>query len=261
MDFNKDVLEQSFNQPVVVDFWAPWCEPCRVLGPVIEKLAEEQTGRWALVKVNTEDYPSVAQAYRVMSIPNVKMFYQGDMIAEFAGALSKTAIEKWLDEHIPDDQKDDLHEMLAKEGEVPDAQLIEQLEKYVLQNPEYKDANVTLAKHLVFSKPEEVDGLLKDIHLGEEWHEMAEDIKTIVRFLNYAGTEETPVAKAIRKAQEATRILDFEEAIQKVIQAVTADKSFQKDLPRKTAIAFFHILGNGHELTKNHRWRFDMALY
>jgi thioredoxin len=108
MDFNKDVIEKSYEQPVVVDFWAPWCGPCRILGPTIEQLAEEQKDKWTLVKVNTEEEYDVAVQYRIQSIPNVKMFHEGEVIAEFAGALPRPQILAWLEEHLPNAEKQEV---------------------------------------------------------------------------------------------------------------------------------------------------------
>ena len=106
MNFQVDVLDRSQQIPVVVDFWAAWCGPCRILGPTIEQLAQEAAGQWELVKVDTEAHQALAQRYQIMSIPAVKMFYKGEVVADFVGALPRTQILAWLDEHLPSAAKE-----------------------------------------------------------------------------------------------------------------------------------------------------------
>ena len=100
-DFQKDVIDKSFDKPVLVDFWAEWCAPCRMIGPVLEKLAEENKGNWELVKVDTDNNQQVAMKYGVRGIPNVKLFRNGEVINEFTGALPEQAIKEWLKKSIP----------------------------------------------------------------------------------------------------------------------------------------------------------------
>lgn len=99
--FQEDVIEKSHDKPVVVDFWAPWCGPCRTLGPVLERLAKESQGTWRLVKINTDKHPQIARRYNVRGIPAVKLFVDGEVADEFVGARPEGAVKQWLQPHVP----------------------------------------------------------------------------------------------------------------------------------------------------------------
>lgn len=265
MNFEVDVINKSFEKPVVVDFWAEWCGPCRVLGPVIEDLAEEQNEKWELVKVDTEENYDLAVKYRIQSIPNVKMFYQGEVIAEFQGALPKTQIQKWLDLYLPKEETAETDETTAllealNKGNVTPA-LIEELGQRLIANPERIDIRVALARYILFRQPDEASKLVAGIKIGDEHYEAAEDIKVLIELVNTDFVEDVKVAGLLEEAKKAFQDSATEKGIQLLIEAVTIDKSYFDELPRKATIALFRLLGPQNELTKNYRWRFDMALY
>jgi len=95
-NFKKEVLEKSKEILIVVDFWAEWCQPCLTLSPILEKLIKEFEGKFILIKVNTEKVPKISKKYKIMSIPNVKMFKDGKVIDEFVGAIPEDSVREWL---------------------------------------------------------------------------------------------------------------------------------------------------------------------
>lgn len=101
IDFEKDVIEASDKNPVLVDFWAAWCGPCRILSTTLEKVAEEAGDEWVLLKVNTDHQPELAARFNIRGIPTVKLFSNGEDLGGFVGALPEKEVRDWLSEHLP----------------------------------------------------------------------------------------------------------------------------------------------------------------
>jgi len=99
-DFQQNVIEASMHQPVLVDFWATWCQPCQVLKPMLEQLADEFQGKFLLAKVNTEENQQVAMMFNIRSIPTIKLFINGEPVDEFMGALPEPQIRAFIEKHI-----------------------------------------------------------------------------------------------------------------------------------------------------------------
>jgi putative thioredoxin len=122
--FEKEVLDASKTVPVVVDFWAPWCGPCRSLTPIIEKVVGEFKGRVKLVKVNSDDNPELSQAFRVQSIPNVIAFKDGRAVSQFVGAQPESQVRTFIEKLLPSQMEEALKnaESLLAAGNLDDAE-------------------------------------------------------------------------------------------------------------------------------------------
>ena len=143
--FQKDVIERSHELPVIVDCWAPWCGPCRVLGPILEKLAYERDGQVQLVKVNTDENPQVAQALQVQGIPAVFAFAGGRVISQFVGAQPEERVREFFDALIPSeaDLKAAEGYRMLQQNQIPIARL--HFQAALEENPDHEPAGVGLA--------------------------------------------------------------------------------------------------------------------
>lgn len=265
IDFQKDVIEKSFDKPVLVDFWAEWCGPCKMLGPILDRLAEKYKDQLELVKLNTDEKQDIAVQYGIRGIPNVKLFSKGKVINEFTGALPEKTIEEWLRKSIPSKFADMIEKakVLLREGKDQDAKIIfEDVLKGDINNNEVK---VLLSKILVFNSPQDAKRLIENADLHPENIELAESIKTIIdifdKLKNKSLLKETSVKKLYLEAITKLQQKEFDEALEKFIEVIRLDKSYDNEGARKACIAIFKYLGEEHETTLKHRRDFGRALY
>jgi putative thioredoxin len=264
-DFQVDVIERSATIPVLVDFWAEWCGPCRVLGPILERLSEKQGGRWVLAKVNTDAHQDIAARYGVRGIPNVKLFVDGKVLNEFTGALPERAVEQWLETALPDPFRRELEmarEMIRKEN-VAGAQVL--LEGLLQRAPANEQARVLLAGTYVFGNHAKAEDLVKGIEEHSPHFPSADAIRTIVR-LRHKGVApdklpDDPVRTLYLAAIRDLSLNNFDTALEKFINVIRLNRMYDDDGARKAVVAIFKILGNEHPIVLAHRRSFSSALY
>jgi putative thioredoxin len=270
-DFDRDVIEASHEQPVLVDFWAPWCAPCRQLGPVLERVAAE-TDRWRLVKVNTETHPGPARRYGVRGIPNVKLFVDGTVTDEFTGALPERAVRQWLAAHLPSEAKKRVTaaRRALDRGDTATAERL--LTEALADEPDHDEAKLLLAQTLVFRDPARAADLADAADVAAPApRQMREAVQTVARLLRLrrAGAapadalslDDAPGAEAYRTALDALARGDFHAALDGFIEVVRVNRALDDDGARKACIALFTLLGPQHDATQAYRRTFDMTLY
>jgi putative thioredoxin len=263
-DFETEVVQRSHQIPVLVDFWAEWCGPCRMLSPVLEKLAGQSIGEWTLAKVNTEELPDVAREYGIRSIPNVKMFYGGKVIGEFVGALPENMILQWLKQNLPsrNQSKIDEAETLIAAGRIAEAQ--PSLESILSDEPTNQQAMALLAKAYLFDNPARAIDLVEQTD-DPQYSETSDAIKTLARLLTLrndaAQLLDSPTKQEYLAAISALRSRKFDESLEKFIAVIRSDRYYDDDGSRKACIAIFRILGEEHPTTQKYRREFSSALY
>lgn len=262
-DFEQDVLQRSRDVPVLVDFWAPWCGPCRNLTPVLESLASQAQGRWTLVKINTEEHPQLAASFDIASIPNVKLFHHGQPIAEFLGARSASEIHRWLEEHLPSPlaaQLDQAAELIDL-GQLDQAALI--LDHILAAEPGRAAARLLRAEILLTQHPHDVPALLDPIPAEAEETTHAEALRLIAA--TAARTPESlpdsPVRPHLLAAIAALRQRDWDQALTSLTEVVERGRHDPEGLAASTGKALFRYLGIRHPVADRHYRRFSGALH
>jgi putative thioredoxin len=260
-DFQNEVIEQSKSIPVLVDFWAPWCGPCRILAPVLEKLAERHAGKWLLVKVNTEEFPEISSQYGIRGIPNVKLFSNGEVIDEFTGALPEYQIEQWLKKALPSPWAADVERASAEIAAGNDAAAIALLEEVLVNEPDNKTATAMLVRLTLFSRPADALRLAESLEAEPEYAELSESARTLGTLLLRPASElpEGESRDAYGLAVESLRSGDLDTALDRFIGVLREDRYYDDDGSRKACIAIFRLLGQENEITLKHRRAFDRA--
>ena len=266
--FQRDVVERSKEVPVVVDFWAAWCGPCKVLGPLLEKLAGEFEGGFELAKVDVDSNQALAGRFGVRGIPTVVGFRDGQPVSQFTGALPEAGVRQWLGEIIPSEADllvaaaDDL----LAEGDLAAAE--RGYREALLVAPRHQEAGIGLASLLIDAgRSQEALNVLQPLTPSPEIDRLraaarmgAVDTTAIPDLEARLAAEPDNASVRIELGKALAADQQFEPSLEALLEAVTQGGE-TRDEARKAILDVFEVLGSEHELTAIYRRRLASALF
>lgn len=256
-NFQSAVLEESRRRPVVVDFWAAWCQPCRMIGPVLERLAEEYKGQFQLAKLDIDANPQAATAFRIQSIPAVMAFRDGRPVNEFIGAIPEQSIRQFIQSVLPS-EADQLAAQAEQAERVGRTEEADRLYAQALElDPNHRMAALGLGRLAAArGDSKRARQFLSPLRPDPE----AERLLAAVDVSEWAAPSangEGPVADAERAAAEGR----FQEALEVFLAAVRNGGDQDRDRAREAMLKVFSVLGDDHPLTEEYRRRLASALF
>ncbi len=274
-NFDQVVLKGSHRQPVLVDYWADWCAPCRMLAPILNALADELDGKLLVAKINTEEQQELAARYNIRSLPTVKLFKSGEPVDEFMGALPESEIRAFLDRHL-ERESDKLllkAETLLAQGETKQAMdLLEQARGADPDNPRtliaYARVKVWLGDFE--AAVQTLDGL----PLDQQDHPEIQALRARIMFdqavLDAPSTEQLRELLAVNTGDSEARYQlaarqvvaeDYAAALEGFYTLLSKDRRYGDDAARKAMLQVFELLGGSGDLVTRYRAKMMSALY
>lgn len=270
-DFQSAVLEASFQQPVLVDFWADWCQPCRILMPILSKLADEYQGKFLLAKINTEEEQALAASQGIRSLPTVRLYIQGQPVDEFMGAIPEPQIREFLDKYISDEVALFLEQIEELQGQGNEAQAVELLGQAINQLPDPR-LKLALARALLNQGQSEKAAQILD-ELDATDADVAALKARIGMQSKLAGLPSEAELEARLGAnpkdsearyQLAMRFMgeqNYPRAMDELLNLMRLDAQYQEQIARKTLLDTFNLLADQPTLVAQYRKKMFTLLH
>jgi putative thioredoxin len=264
-DFEYQVIAYSQQTPVVVDFWAEWCGPCRMLGPMLERMTREANGAFRLAKVNVDENPSLARRYNIRSIPAVKAFRDGQVVAEFMGAQPEPRVREFIRQLAPGEFDLALGKAQNLLGKMDWPAAEAAFRQVYEENPDQPAARLGLIKSLLFQgKAGEARELMRGFPDSKELA-AAEKMRPLVEVLDWVkqngGFSEDPLEAAYMNALRLVKRGNLPAAMDGILDILRQDKRYRNGETRQVMLALFEMLGDENPLTREYRNELSMVLF
>ncbi len=258
--FERNVIEQSHKNVIVVDFWAAWCGPCRMLAPVLEKLTQEYG--FVLAKVNTDEEPDVARKYNIGGIPDVRIFSGGKEVDGFVGALPEPRIREVFNKYAKSEVDDILAQIAAETDKEKTSAAYGQL---IRDYPNNKKVTMAAAEfYLSIKNIDEAEKLLSKITEDDTDHyPRAQALRGIIGFIRECvnPNKENELDRIFADASCLVLQNKYSEALALFLDILKTDRKYKNDGARKAMIMIFNILGPANPLVLEYRQKLSMALH
>lgn len=273
-DFSREVLERSQHVPVLVDFWAAWCQPCQMLLPILDKLAQDYAGQFILAKVNADEQQQIAAQFGVRSLPTLKLFVGGQPVEEIVGAQPEPAIKDILDRYIssPNDEIRMQADAARYQGDFDRAIAI--LQELLHAEPDNYNNHLQLIETLIdAARYQDAEDVLQTLPANIRADEGAQQVEARLNFA--LRMQDAPSREELQRRIEADPADlqarhqlsayqidagEYEAAMENLLEIMRRDRSFEDDAGRQGLLSLFAMLGS-HPLVSHYRRKMSSLLF
>ncbi|UCH38767.1 MAG: thioredoxin [Gammaproteobacteria bacterium] len=274
-NFQQLVLEKSMEKPVLVDFWADWCQPCQTIMPMLAKLAEEYAGKFELAKINADQEQELAGHFGIKSLPTMKLFFQGQLVDERMGAIPESEVRAMLDKHIVSESQKFIQAATMAYQQGQTEQALEILNHALANDPENAELKVTIAQ-LVYAEGDNdsavalLDSLDEDgakldgaIKLRAEINMAAQlaDLPALDQIEQRLADDPRDLEALLQKSRHLTAQGDYDNAMECLLEIMRIDRGYEDDAGRKGLLELFDMLGGEHPSVQKYRRKLFTLLH